>query len=208
MSRSSKDIQPHWRPNFVNPSKLPDIKVIRTDFIINSIAVTLLIGAAALLIQKEYRIWVLSNTIEGLEEQVTEASPANEANLKKSSEFRDVAKDVAEVEAFFLAPFTAHEFLAELAQLRPESLIFNEVSLREVEGDGRTVTYRIRISGEVRHLTDLDAFKGMLDGWDMLDVEGYSLSVDESVGDRDDATGIFPYRLSVDLLPANKKGGS
>lgn len=35
MSKGRKVREPSWRPNFVNKSELPDIKVVRTDFIVN-----------------------------------------------------------------------------------------------------------------------------------------------------------------------------
>ena len=42
---SKRDTQPYWRPDFKIQSTLPDIKVVRTDFIINCIVVALMLIA-------------------------------------------------------------------------------------------------------------------------------------------------------------------
>lgn len=204
MSRSKKDIQPYWRPNFVNVSELPDIKVVRTDFIINSISVLLMLLVGFYVLQREYRAYALGKTIADMEQQIRVAEPDDVASLKLSREFRDAAEHVAELEKFYATPVMAHDFLTQITQMRPEKLIFKQLSLVEsFENDGGTkvVVYRINISGEVRSLTVLDEFKGELSGWELLNFEGYGLEIDESLQGRDADTGIFPYTLNITLRP-------
>ena len=204
MSRSKKDIQPHWRPNFVNVSALPDIKVIRTNFIINSISVLLMLLVGFYVLQREYRAHSLSKTIATIEQQIRVAEGEDATSLKFSREFRDAAKHVAELEKFYATPFMAHDFLTQIIQMRPEQLIFKQLSLVEslqtVDG-AQVVVYRINISGEVRSLTVLDEFKGQLSKWELLEFEGYGLEIDEALQGRDADTGIFPYTLEITLKP-------
>lgn len=207
MSKRSKDIHPYWRPNFVDTSRLPDIKVVRTHFVINIVAVTLLCLAAAAFVQKEYRAFILTRTIAELKDQIEVATPENRANLKLSGEFRTGAADIADLEVFYLTPFRAYAFLQQLSAARPEELIFNEVSFREEASGPKTMVYQILISGEVRFLTTLDEFTSFLDDWEMLQIESYELSIDEAVEGRDAATGIFPYRLNIGLTPKAAKNG-
>lgn len=204
MSRSKKDIQPYWRPNFVNASELPDIKVIRTDFIINSISVVLMLLVGFYVLQREYRAYALGKTIADMEQQIRVTEPDDVASLKLSREFRDAAKHVAELEKFYATPVLAHEFLTRITRMRPEKLIYKQLSLVETmenQGGTQAVVYRINISGEVRSLTVLDEFKGELSGWELLNFEGYGLEIDESLQGRDANTGIFPYTLEITLRP-------
>lgn len=200
MSKRRKDFQPHWRPNFVDAASLPDIKIVRTHFIINIVAVSLLMASLAFLIFREYRISSINTIIAEISQQVADATPENNAALKLSADFRKAAENVAEVETFYLSPFLAHDFLFNLSELRPDDLVFTEISFRE-NASKAGVGYNISISGEVRYLTTLDEFKGIIGQWDMLAIEGYNLSVDEVVEGRNDTTGIFPYRLNIALTP-------
>lgn len=208
MSRTSKNIQPFWRPNFVDSSKLPDIKAIRTNFIVNFFAVAFLLTTGILLTQREYRAWAVGNVIEQLGQQVQEAKPENSASLKLSKQFVQAGKKVAEVELFYLAPFTAQEFLVELADFRPAETILKTISFQESSPkkakNKNALSYSIRLAGEVDNLTDLDVFKGRLSEWDFLQLEGYELSVSETMQGRNEATGTFPYTLNISLQPASK----
>lgn len=204
MSRANKNVQPHWRPNFVNGAELPDIKVIRTDFIVNFIAVVLLLLVGFFVLQREYRAYVLKDTISEMEQRIRTADADDAASLKLSREFRDLAAHVVELEKFYATPIKAHEFLTQITRMRPEKLIFNQISLiefAEKEGTTPIVTYRINISGNVRALTILDEFKGELFSWELLNFEGYTLDIDEALQGRDADTGIFPYTLEITLKP-------
>ncbi|HKK17452.1 MAG TPA: hypothetical protein VJ952_02125 [Opitutales bacterium] len=204
MSKSNKNVQPYWRPNFVDAAELPDIKVIRTDFIINFVAVVLLLLVGFFVLQREYRAYALGKTIQEMEQRIRVAEGSDAASLRLSREFRDLAANIAELEKFYATPVMAHEFLTEITRIRPEELIFSQISLVESlqkEGTAQMVTYRINVSGEVRSLTVLDNFKGKLSGWDLLNFEGYELDIDESLQGRDPETGIFPYTLQITLTP-------
>jgi len=214
VSRSKKEVQPFWRPNFVNQSELPDIKVIRTDFIINFIAVTLACCAAFFFTQKEYRAYSLTKTIEDMEQQVRLADVEDAQNLKLSESFRSAAQYVVEVEKFYNAPLMAHDFLYNVSVIKPADLIFNAVSLNEsfVKLAGKeTVTYNINITGDAKNLTVLDGFKKVLEGAKLLQAPGVELQIGETLQGRDEETGIFPYQLTITLTPVasgnSAKGG-
>ena len=205
MSKANKNIQPHWRPNFVNTSELPDIKVVRTDFIINFVAVVLMLLVGFYVLQREYKAYSLQKEIDVMEQQIRVAEADDAAFLKLSREFRDLAAHIAELEKFHATPVQAHKFLTQLTQMRPEELIFEQISLVEslqTVDKAKQVIYRINISGEVRSLTILDEFKGDLSEWELLNVEEYTLEIDESLQGRDAVTGIFPYTLEITLKPA------
>jgi len=204
MSRSKQNIQPYWRPNFVNASGLPDIKAVRTDFIVNFVSIVFATLAAFYVIQSEYRAYSLNKTISDMEEQIQAAEADDTASLRLSVKFRKLAANIVELEQFYAAPFTTLDFLTQISQMRPKGLIFKQLSLAErMEKKDATakVTYSLNISGEVRSLTTLDEFKGELAQWDLLKVENYELEIDEILQGRDAETGIFPYTLKVTLKP-------
>lgn len=202
MSHSKKEMQPFWRPNFVIQSELPDIKVVRTEFIINFIAITLALCVAFFLLQREYRAFVLRNTIADMEQQIRVADADDVQNLKSSEAFRGSAQYVIEVEKFFISPLQPYTFLYTLSEIKPEDLIFNSVSLGEsvVKQEGKdTVAYKINIAGDAKSLTVLDDFKKILEDADLFQIDGYDLQIDETLQGRDEKTGIFPYQLAISL---------
>ena len=94
-----------------------------------------------------------------------------------------------------------------MADVRSDDLIFSNVSVEEslVTRDKLTqIVYKITVEGDVRSLTVLDSFKSAVGDWEVLDVDGYSLSVDESLQGRNSLTGIFPYTLEFSLEPESK----
>lgn len=206
MIKRKKEIEPNWRPNFVNEAKLPDIKVVRTGFAINFVAVAFFLITGGLLLQKEYSIRSTRQTIALLEQRIEKAIPDNEANLKRSQEFVAAAGKIADIEKFFIAPFAAHEFLIELGKFRPTGIELSSISFNEANGSGKTnklaLNYQITLVGEVGDLTLLDQFKGSFVEWDFLKLEGYKISVTESVQPRSATTDLFPFSLSITLEPS------
>lgn len=207
MSKSKNETQPHWRPNFVNQSELPDIKVIRTDFIVNFVAMTLALCVAAFLLQREYSSYSLGNTISKMEQQIRVADADNVENLKLSETFRSSGQYIVEVEKFFDSPLLAHEFLHDLSIIKPKDLIFSSISLNESItklGGKAAVGYGINIIGDAKNLTVIEDFKKILEKADLLKIPGFEIEIDETLQGRNEKTGIFPYRLAITLNPVKQ----
>ena len=204
MKRSGKNADPNWRPNFVLAAGLPDIKAVRTGFLINFVFLVLMLLVGMYVVQGEYRAHVLGQTVTDKEQRIAAAEAEDSASLNLSREFRDTAAHIVEVEKFYMAPFPVQDFLVEITQMRPEQLIFRQLSLFESsakDDSGEFVSFRINITGEVRSLTILDEFKGELSIWSLLNQDRYALRIDESLQGRDAETGIFPYTLEITLKP-------
>lgn len=208
MSRSKKNIQPNWRPNFVKTSDLPDIKVIRTGFIVNFVCIVLMLATGFYVMQREYRAHSIRQTIETMEQRIRVAQADDAMSLNLSQEFRAAAVHVLDLEKFTATPFLIQDFLVQLTQMRPEKLIFKQISIAESEqkeGASQFVIYRINLTGEVSSLTLLDEFKGALSGLELFSHPGYVLDIDETLQGRDADTGIFPYTLQITLSPEAPK---
>ncbi len=204
MIKRRKDIEPNWRPNFVNESKLPDIKVVRTGFAINFVAVAFFLVTCGLVLQREYDIITTKNTIASLEQQIERSSPDNEVNLKRSQDFVTAARKIAEIEKFFIAPFSGQELLIELAQFRPSGVKLANITFTESNSKSKklALAYQISLTGDVADLTLLDQFKGSFMEWEFLKLDGYVISVTEAVQPRDTTRGVFPFSLNITLEPS------
>jgi len=216
VSKNQKNMQPYWRPNFVNASKLPDIKVVRTDFVINFISISISLILVYIVLQSEYRAAALRGTIDDMRKQVLISEPDDALNLKLSDSFRTATNHIIEVQKFFDSPVLAHEFLKGLTLLKPNGLIFSAFSVSEAikkDGSNSFVEYSINMSGEVKDPVVLDNFKDALSKSSLVGESGYDFQINESILSRDAETGIFPYRLSIIMskpkakAPAKAEGG-
>lgn len=210
---SKENIQPHWRPDFKIESTLPDIKIIRTNFAINSVVLVLVVLSGALLIQRESRSYLLQRSISNLEQQVQNASPENMQRLEKSQQFCNAAQNVKELQQFFQVPFFAHESVVELASLKPEDLTFSRVACDEsttqigINKNAKTkpkLKFQIDIKGNVQDLPILTDFKRLLKESALLNPEGFEVSIDENIQQRDSDTGIIPFQITVSLISLKK----
>lgn len=202
MKKSKKEVQPNWHPNFRIQSELPDIKPIRTGFLINFVAVAVCAALAVVLVQQELRRVSLNNSIEILDGVVQDSRAANAGHLRDSREFVNQIKHLQEIEKFYEAPVIIYELLILLANIRPDDVIYDNLNYTEtVRMERRTAvtTYRLQINGKSRSLSILGQFKAAMEDLEM--VKANNGTVNETILPRDDATGVFPFTIVVDLSP-------
>lgn len=202
MKRSKKEVTPNWHPNFRIAEDLPDIKPIRTGFLINVAAVSICLILAYLFIQQEVKRMTLGNAIQTTRATVQETQATNSANLRKSADFVREAKKMEDLSEFYDSPVTAYNFLLDLSEIRPEGLIFDSITFREIETIVRRQvqkTYELAINGKTKDLIRLNEFKAMLSAMDA--VEEYGGQVNENIQPPNETTGIYPYTIEVQLTP-------
>jgi hypothetical protein len=134
---------PLWHPNFRNFDRLPDTKVVRTAFFINTAAVALALGMLMWVGYREY-------TNYNIQEQTAEAQRQIDANKKQDAEalklskaFLDEEKKVNEVIAFIRVPITAAEFIGLLAESLPKEISIDFADVR-APTDGKASIFQIR----------------------------------------------------------------
>lgn len=202
MKKSKKEVQPNWHPNFRIQSELPDIKPIRTGFIINFVAVAICASLAVILVQQEFKRINLSGSINILGGIVEQSRAANSAALRDSREFANNVKPLQEIERFYDAPLVIYEFLTQLAEIRPEDVIYDNINFTEttrMERRTPVTSYRLQINGKSRSLGILGEFKGAMENMEF--VRANDGRVNETILPRDDATGVFPFTVMVELTP-------
>jgi hypothetical protein len=139
---------PLWHPNFRNFDRLPDTKVVRTAFFINTAAVALAVGMLLWVGQREY-------TNHNLLEQKAEAQRQIDANKKLDAEalrlskvFLDEEKKINEVVNFVRVPITLAEFVGLLADSLPKEISIEFVDARmPADGKAGMVQIRGRVAG-------------------------------------------------------------
>ncbi len=202
MKRSKKEVTPNWHPNFRVADSLPDIKPIRTGFLINVAAVSICLGLIYMFGQQEMTRLSLGGKLKELETVKQASGALNTANLAKSNEFINNAKKLQDLMSFYGGPVTGYDFLIQLAGIRPEGLIFDNLTFTEsttIERRRPVTTYTLRISGDTKDLTTLDNFKAALNSMPVIEKSGGT--VDETIFQRDERMGIFPYSIDVILQP-------
>lgn len=141
-----------WRPNFRNAEKLPDIKVVRTDFLLNLVTVSIAVILAGLVGFREYRIMSLSRANERLQENIAAGAEEDRVNVQRSSEFQRISQSSGEVAKFLNMPVEPDVLLYQIAGAQPEEVILDSINFTPtVERQGRReiVKFNLVLNGTV-----------------------------------------------------------
>lgn len=133
---------PLWHTNFRDFNRLPDTKVVRTTFFINTAAIAVAIGMLLLLGYREYSIHNLNDQIDGANAQIEANKKQNAEALKLSKAFLDEQKKLSEVATFMAAAMTPLEFIDLIGQTLPKSISIDYADARIT--DPKTPLFQIR----------------------------------------------------------------
>jgi hypothetical protein len=138
-----------WHANFRNYQQLPDTKVVRTTFFINTAAIAVVLGLMLWLGFREYHIYNLRIQIAGSQKEIDTHARANREALRLNKAFEVEAKKIAEAQAFRQALMNPAEFVTLLGQTLPKSITIESVEARLAEPNGG-VTFMVRgqVAGE------------------------------------------------------------
>jgi hypothetical protein len=122
-------VAPLWHPNFRNFERLPDTKVVRTTFFINTAAI-----AASLVLlfwfgHREYQIMNLRDQIADAQKQIDDNAKQNQEALRLTKIFADEQKKLAEAEDFQHTPLSPSAFVSLLGETLPK-----EISIDSIDG--------------------------------------------------------------------------
>lgn len=204
--RRKSPAQPHWRPNFRNPETLPDIKVVRTHFLLNAVTLSLAVLFLGLLAYREYRIASIAEAIEDLEENIADTRATDRANVRLSGTFGKARQAVAEFVDFHNVPAEAAELCHAIAGLQPPEVILDSISFTPGitrQGRRETVRYQLVLNGTVtdsesRSATDI--ITDYRNAYRELElIEPYFESSDLSGFSRNDPLGLFNFTVRVTL---------
>lgn len=138
---------PHWHPNFRNYERLPDTKVVRTTFFVNTAAIAI---AACLVLwtgYREFRINTLKQQAADAQAQIDANSRQNAEAMRSSKLFADEEKKVAEVTRFVAIVIQPTEFITILGDTLPTNVGITGVDMRLREPKGPMVVLRGTVAG-------------------------------------------------------------
>jgi cell division protein FtsB len=127
---SQVPVVPAWHPNFRNRERLPDTKVIRTQFFFNFAAIAI---AASLLVYfsyQEYRINNLSRQVADWQAQIDTNKKASDQAVALSRKFADEETKINELNNFLKQRLVLSRFLLQIGSTLPLELAMDAVDIR------------------------------------------------------------------------------
>ncbi len=131
LTRPKRVIKTHWHPNFRNPETLPDIKVVRTSLLLNTIAIAAGILVCGKFGYNEYTRFSLNRGIGQLESKISSKKVENETNLKESGEFDTLSKKHDELASFLAVSIEPSDLLMMLSEQLPREILLQNVSFTD-----------------------------------------------------------------------------
>lgn len=147
--KTGGSLVPPWHPNFRNFERLPDVKVVRTSFLVNSVAILVALAVLICFGLQEYKLHeIQSGSQQGIDYwqgQIKINERLSEKAVLTYQKFLSAEKKVTEVAAFVKKDFTFSDFIIELGQVLPDDIALNSISIEE---DG------VSLNGLVRGTSD------------------------------------------------------
>lgn len=136
-------LSPAWHPNFRNFERLPDTKVVRTQFFVNFVASAVAAGLLIYFCFQEYRLNNLQSQVAELEQQIDENKKDNGEALALDKKFAEEEGKVKELDRFLQQQrLVLSEFLLQLGASLPADVAIDAVEVRDT-----TVSMRGRVAG-------------------------------------------------------------
>lgn len=207
--KSKRDTQPAWRPDFRNVERLPDIKVIRTGFLLNIVAVTVVALLGAYLGFDFVLARSIGTEIDSLEEQIAAKERANRNWQMLNGAFNRESVQFKELEGFLGPWIHADELLVEIAERLPQEAVLSTcvyegfVESKGVRGSNKTPYLRLTLDGTLAPGEVRDPFEAISQFQE--DIESFArigeqLRIMElRAFDRDDELGLFTFSLVIEL---------
>ena len=210
LARKKKpDVVLNWHPNFRNVATLPDIKQVRTGFLVNFVAIVLALLALAWTLYTEVEIHKVGHDIDVLNAQMEGNSGANNKALAATRDFVNKSKPMQFAARFFSQKLVPLDLLASLNDARPENITFISVNVESIvrdQGGKKADAQRLTIHGVLSSESEL----GLQEFVDKLVA---SPALKNRVGDpvkdrsidsrRDPIAGSFEFTLTLTLKPTS-----
>jgi hypothetical protein len=122
---------PAWHPSFRNYERLPDIKVIRTVFFVNAVAVTVAFTMFTVLIFKEYHLHSLRRQVADVRAQSDRDKPGSDQAIALFKKFQSEEKKILEIDAFLKARPLLSDLLLQIGRTLPKNIALNSLDVHD-----------------------------------------------------------------------------
>jgi hypothetical protein len=189
---------PQWHTNFRDFERLPDTKVVRTTFFINTAAIAVAIGMLLWLGYREYSIRNTTEQVAAANRQIDSNKKQNAEALKLSKAFLEETKKIEDASSFVKVAITPVEFLGMIGRTLPKDIAIDTVDIRI--NDPKNMVFQLR--GKVAGSPDLAS--GITSSYvDMLRADDGLNKVFDPITlnrlDRDSAGGFMVFEISLTI---------
>jgi len=122
---------PPWHPNFRNAEALPDIKVVRTAFFVNGVAIFAVLTVGIYCALQEWQIHTLHRQIADCESRIDRDKRKSEQAVALFYKFQAEEARVREVEQFLKSRPAASALIVRFGQTLPKEIALDSFDLRE-----------------------------------------------------------------------------
>ena len=138
---------PLWHANFRNFERLPDTKVVRTTFFVNTAAIAATVCLLLWLGFREYHIYSLGEQIADAQRQVDSNTKQNNEAIRLTKIFADEERKMLEAIAYRRTPISPAEFITSLGASLPKEVSVESVDARMTEASGGTYVVKGLVAG-------------------------------------------------------------
>ena len=129
--KAAVSLMPSWHPNFRKFDRLPDVKVVRTSFFVNSFSIVVFSGLLLCLVLQEYKLHGISVQISNNERRINENKKLSDQAVELYHRFQSEESEAKEVAAFMKIDFVRSDFIIELGQSLPGSIVLDSIDLNQ-----------------------------------------------------------------------------
>jgi len=126
-------VAPRWHTNFRNFDRLPDTKVVRTTFFINTAAIAVSVIIMLWLGHREYTNYDIGEQKADAQRQIDANQKQNADAIKLSKAFLEEEKKVNDVLTFIKVPITTAEFIGLISESLPKEILIDSADMRITE---------------------------------------------------------------------------
>lgn len=124
-------VVPAWHPNFRNYEKLPDVKVVRTAFFVNGVAIAALLAVGAWFSMQEWQLHVLRTQIASAEQEIARDKKPSDAQVALYKKFQAEEAKAKEVDEFVNSKPPVSDLLLRLTHTLPENIALTTFDLTQ-----------------------------------------------------------------------------
>ncbi|MFP4351432.1 MAG: hypothetical protein ACLFRP_00065 [Puniceicoccaceae bacterium] len=207
--RNRKKDFPAWHPDFRIAEDLPDIKAVRTGFLVNLTVLGLAFALLVWLVYREAVIHANQSDIETLRDEERSMRAENKQVGDLNTRFMKRKQVHDDLVKFYDAPFDVPALFKDIARIRPGEIAFEEISYAETERAEKEAvsrSYRLLLRGQTRSLRIIDELKDALVSLPSFD--DVEPTITEGANPRNAALDTFGFSIEVRFTPDGKKEGA
>lgn len=201
----------NWHPDFRNAEMLPDVKPVRTGFLVNFAAAAILLALLGWLVVGELNISSLRDANANLEQRITAGEAGNAQLVAKGNQFKDLSGKLTDIQTFFGNDESLIALAMKFLENKPDDVGLNlfEIAARTTPGKDAKPIYDVRIEGrmmgsDTTALDRLDKFYASIQNFDT--VKSRLIDITFSTPKPNEALGTTEFAVTIKMNRSETEG--